>query len=343
MSRHAKKRSICEESELGMNVRGEVMTDWEGHYRAHRNFLVSYAFRMTGSLADAEDIVQDTVSECLKFDPAVIKNHRAWMTRICANKSLDLLKSSARRKNKYIGTWLPDAIPETLNTELLRGIDVAADAKVELSESLAMSFLILLQTLSPVERSIFLLKDIFDYSFKEVSELVGKSEVACRKIAERARKSMTGHGRIIRQTSPDSEAMIGQFFEAAKLGDRALLMALLSEKSEFLTDGGGKAPAAPPMIGIPGQIADFFLASSIPTMFKSSNFRLEAQRVNAGPGFVISKQGPDGMWSFESIISFEIAANKIARIYAQRNPDKLNSILKMVGRDPRLFGSKKIA
>lgn len=310
-----------------MNVRDEVMTDWEDHYRAHRNFLVSYAFRMTGSLADAEDIVQDTVSECLKFDSSVIKNHRAWMTRICANKALDLLKSSARKRNEYIGTWLPDAIPETLEGEMLRCVTVAADVKMELSESLAMSFLILLQTLNPVERSIFLLKDIFDYSFKEVAELVGKSEAACRKIAERARKSMNGNGRIVRQTSLDSEAMIRQFFDAAKLGDRALMMSLLSEKPEFFSDGGGKAPAARPMIGVPGEIANFFLASSIPTMLKSSNFRLEVQRVNAGPGLVISKREAGGMWSFESIVSFEIEANRIERIYAQRNPDKLKSLL----------------
>jgi RNA polymerase sigma-70 factor (ECF subfamily) len=100
-----------------MGDKDEASQLWEDHYQAHRNFLIAYSFRMTGSLSDAEDIVQDAISECLRYDPNAIQNPRAWMTRICSNKALDLLKSSAKKRNEYIGTWLPDAIPESFHLE----------------------------------------------------------------------------------------------------------------------------------------------------------------------------------------------------------------------------------
>jgi RNA polymerase sigma-70 factor (ECF subfamily) len=203
---------------------------------------------------------------------------------------------------------------------------MAADSKVELSESLTMSFLILLQNLNPVERSIFLLKEIFDYSFKEVSELAGKSETACRKIAERARDSLQDKERKFPKPPADSEKLIRQFFEAAKLGDRPRLMSLLSEKSEFLSDGGGKVSAAPPMLGAPEKIAEFFLSLRNYPVFTSADYRMETKWVNSRPGMIISKRATDGLWYFETIISCEIENNQIARMFSQRNPDKLNRL-----------------
>lgn len=171
-----------------MNRQGNSIRTWEECYKIQRNFLISYAFRMTGSLMDAEDIVQDTVSECLKHDFGKIENHRAWMTRICSNKALDLLKSAYKNRTRYVGTWLPEFIPDALNFGRSYQNE---ESNSELSESLTISFLILLQTLGPIERAVFVLKEVFGYSFKEISKLLGKSEPACRKIAERARNSVS--------------------------------------------------------------------------------------------------------------------------------------------------------
>ncbi|WP_428742411.1 sigma-70 family RNA polymerase sigma factor [Tenacibaculum sp.] len=301
------------------------VSSWEDCYKQQRNFLVSYAFRMTGSLVDAEDIVQDTVFECLKHDFNTVSNHKAWMTRICSNKALDLLKSAHSKRNNYIGSWLPDMIPDAVNhkTSLLW-----EDASLELAESLTISFLVLLQNLRPVERAVFLLKDIFGYSFKEVSQLLEKNEANCRKIAERARNSINKQKKQnFSKPSPDAEKLIHQFFEAAKHGNQTKLEALLSDNSEFLSDGGGKVPAAP-IILTKQKIADFFMALQKSPIFSSKDYRLNVAWVNFRPGMIISKR-VENLWQPETVMSFEIENKCITRIFAQRNPEKLNILNKI--------------
>lgn len=302
-----------------MDRQGNSLRSWEDCYRAQRNFLISYAFRMTGNLMDAEDIVQETISECLTHDFEKVINHRAWMTRICSNKSLDLLKSASKNRNKYIGDWLPDMIPDTLNHGVIPQWE---DSNLELAESLTISFLVLLQTLRPVERAVFLLKDVFCYSFMDVSQLMGKSEPACRKIAERARASISEKKYKFSKPSVDAEKLIHQFFEAAKYGNKSQLEALLSDKSEFQTDGGGKVPAAP-MISTKAEIVDFFMSLQNSPIFSSHVYRFEITWINSRPGMIISKFVNEKYWQFETVMSFEIERQQIVRIFAQRNPDKL--------------------
>lgn len=299
----------------------QILKSWEECYETQREFLIAYAFRMTGSLEHAEDIVQDTVAQCLKTDFGKVTNHRAWMTRICSNKALDLLKSAESRRMSYIGTWLPDLIPDALDCGISHQ---TADSKLELSESITISFLVLLQALSPVERAVFLLKDVFDYPFKMVSELSGKSEQACRKIAERARNAVSKKDVKFTRPSSDAEKLVREFFEAAKAGDKSHLATLLSDHSLFLSDGGGKVAAAP-LIETKDGIIDFFCALQKSPTFSSQDYRLDTAWINSRPGIIISKLVNEN-WRLETLISFEIEERKISRIFAQRNPDKLKLI-----------------
>lgn len=305
-----------------MDRQGNSLKSWEDCYQIQRSFLISFAFRMTGSLMDAEDIVQDTVAECLSHDFDKVVNHCAWMTRICSNKALDLLKSAYKNRNTYVGTWLPDMIPDQLNYEINA---LQPDLNFELSESLTISFLVLLQTLGPTERAVFLLKDVFGYSFKDISQLLGKAEPACRKIAERARVAINVKRNKFTKPSIDSEKLIRQFFEAAQTGDRKQLETLLADQSEFLSDGGDKAPAAP-MMSTKEKIVEFFMSLQNYPIFTSNEYRWETTWVNSRPGMIITKFADDKKWQFETVMSFEIEEQKIVRIFAQRNPDKLKAI-----------------
>ncbi|MEP7081265.1 MAG: sigma factor-like helix-turn-helix DNA-binding protein, partial [Ginsengibacter sp.] len=271
--------------------------------------------------------------ECLAHDFDKVMNHRAWMTRICSNKSLDLLKSAHKNRNKYIGIWLPDMIPDTLKPQQLE------DSNFELAETITISFLLLLQTLRPVERAVFLLKDVFGYSFNDISQLLGKSKLACRKIAERARISISDKNHIFLKPSIDAEKLIRQFFEAARTGDQHQLEALLSEKSEFLADGGGKVPAAP-MISTKEKIVDFFMSLQKSPIFSPQGYRIETTWINSRPGIIISKLVNENFWQFETVISFEIQELQIVRIFAQRNPQKLKGIESLISKELNYTKSK---
>lgn len=302
---------------------------WESLFLANRSFLISFAFRMTGSLAEAEDLAQETFLECAKIDPATIKNHKSWLTKVCSNKAIDHLKSAASKRETYPGTWLPDAVPDSLQIwENLNSAE-SPDKNILLSESLTTSFLLLIDKLSPEERAVYLLGEVFEYSFKEISALLNKSDDACRKIAERARKAILQNKPVFTsKKSESSEKLIADFFTAVKSGDHATLLNLLSEKSEFWADGGGKVSAARTILKDPNLIANFFKGIGRSNVFQATEFKLERAQVNARPGVIITKMLPSGVWEFETIFSFEIEDGKIARIYAQRNPDKLSVLLK---------------
>jgi RNA polymerase sigma-70 factor (ECF subfamily) len=153
-----------------------------------------------------------------------------------------------------------------------------------------------------------------------------KSEGACRKTAQRARAAVLSAPRFV-PNSPDATDLIARFFESAKSGDKPSLVELLSDESEFWSDGGGKVPAAKTILADRMKIAVFFAALGSSQAFVPVDFKLDFTRVSSRPGLVISRRLPSGLWSFETIFSFEISDNRIARIYAQRNPDKLKVLL----------------
>jgi RNA polymerase sigma-70 factor (ECF subfamily) len=307
-------------------MKEDHLSGWEADWKQYRRFLISFAYRMTGSLSEAEDLVQETFLECAGVPRSEVRNPKSWLTKICANKGIDHLKSAYKRRETYPGTWLPDVIPDSLQVwSDLHGSESPERALIA-SESLTTSFLLLVERLTPEERAVYLLSEVFEYSYKEISALLDKSETACRKTAQRAREAIQAAPRF-EGHAPDSTVLIEQFFQFAKTGDQSSLAALLSDESQFWSDGGGKVPAAKTILTEKAKIANFFAALGASNAFASDNFKVDFTKVSSRPGLVISRKLPSGLWTFETILSFEILDGKIARIYAQRNPDKLQALL----------------
>jgi RNA polymerase sigma-70 factor (ECF subfamily) len=309
-----------------MVMKENLLSDWEADWKQHRSFLISFAYRMTGSLSEAEDLVQDVFLECARVPRSEIRNAKSWLTKICANKGIDYLKSAYKRRETYPGTWLPDVIPDSLQVwSNLQGGESPEKALIA-SESLTTSFLLLVERLTPEERAVYLLSEVFEYSYREIADLLDKSEGACRKTAQRAREAIQSAPRF-EANLPESAVLIEQFFEFAKNGDQVSLAALLSDESQFWSDGGGKVAAAKTILFEKTKIAHFFAALGASNAFASDDFKVDFTKVSSRPGLVISRKLPSGLWTFETILSFEILNGKIARIYAQRNPDKLQALL----------------
>lgn len=311
-----------------MEHKTNYLNDWESLFIQYRPYLISFAFRMTGSLSESEDIVQDTFIQCAPINPKEVSNHKSWLTKICSNKSLDYMKLAYKKREVYQGTWLPDAVPDSFQYwgNLLEG--VAPDKQMLYTESLSTSFLLILQKLNPEERVIYILNEVFDYSFAEISEFMCKSEDACKKSAQRARKAFENEKRFNKYTQNDQE-VIKQFFDVAKTGDKDALLGLLAHDSEFWADGGGKVSvASKEVVRDLGFIAKFFATIWSGPLLNSEKVRQEFKIVNEKPGLVVSKLTDDGKWVFDSIVTAEVENGKVARLFTQRNPDKLESLLK---------------
>lgn len=307
---------------MNMTTNSSFLPEWEQYFILYRPFLIAFSFRLTGSLCEAEDMVQDTFISCAETDPKKIENKRAWLTRVCSNRSIDLLRSAQKRRETYPGVWLPDAVPESFQ------FWGPAEKNLLERESLTTSFLLLLQKLTPEERVTYLLGDILEYSYREIAEILKKSEDACKKIGQRARKSFDNHKRFYSNTLEDQK-IVTKLFDFAKVGDTEGVMSLLSSDSEFWADGGGKVSvASKDVIKDLLRTARFFSGIwSSPKALNNSDNRQEFLFVNERPGIVVSCKDSDGSWSIHTIMSFEIENGKIARIFAQRNPDKLSGLL----------------
>jgi RNA polymerase sigma-70 factor (ECF subfamily) len=309
-----------------MAMSEDHLNAWESDWKQYRPFLISFAYRMTGSLSEAEDLVQDTFLECARVPRSEIRNPKSWLTKICANKGIDQLKSAYKRRETYPGTWLPDVIPDSLQIWAnLHGSESPEKTLID-SESLTTSFLLLVERLTPEERAVYLLSEVFEYSYKEIAALLDKSEDACRKTAQRARAAVHSAPKFA-SNSKDSVGLIARFFECAINGDNASIAELLADESEFWADGGGKVPASKTILRERSAIARFFAALGTSKAFVPGDFKLDFTNASSRPGLIVSRKLPSGLWTFETIFSFEIRDGKIARIYAQRNPDKLKALL----------------
>ncbi|HKP95289.1 MAG TPA: sigma-70 family RNA polymerase sigma factor [Fibrobacteria bacterium] len=300
------------------------MKAWDGLFIQYRPFLVSFAFRIMGSLSEAEDLVQETFLECARFAPSEINNHKAWLTKVCSNKSLDHLKSAYKKRELYPGNWLPDQVPERLQVWHHLANEDLPENKVMQSEGLTTSFLLMAERLTPEERVVYLLKEAFGYPYKEIGEFLGKNEAACRKTAQRAREALDS-GKKFGDPPRGAEKLIAEFFALAKQGDAKKLAQMLASGSKLWGDGGGKVAAAGFIQGA-DRIARYFIMLAGLPEFNSDGYKVEFHRVNSRPGMVISRQLPSGLWAFDTVTSFEFENDKITRIYGQRNPEKLDAL-----------------
>ena len=289
-------------------MRGRAADSATETFVAHRNLLFTVAYELLGSAADAEDVLQETWLRWADVDLDTVHDRRAYLVRIATRQSLNRLRTMRRRKETYVGPWLP----EPLHT----APDVAED--VELAESVSLALLLVLETLSPTERAVFVLREAFDVSYDEIAAAVDKSPAAVRQIAHRARQHV-GARRPRAVASPgETRAALASFQRAVETGDLHGLLAVLAPEVVLIADGGGvKQAALRPVIGAEkvvrlmlgglGKIAGTF--SAAPTM------------VNGNPALIVRLDG-----ELDGVIAIRVEEARITGLYYVRNPAKLSRV-----------------
>ncbi len=278
-------------------------------FETHRGLLTGVAYRMLGSVSDAEDLVQETWLRWTKADMAEIKAPKSWLLTVVSRLCLDRLKSARVQREQYYGTWLPEPLlenaPATTSTE-------------EVDESVSIALLLVLEKLSPVERAGFLLHEVFGHTFEEIGEILEKPAVNCRKLVSRARERVRAEKPRFTATNREHEELLTRFLNACRAGEMEPLMDLLGEGAALYSDGGGKASAVPKVLDDRAVIAKFFIGISRQGGPARGFYETQPTRFNGTPGVLILMDG-----KVVTALSLEIADGKISRIFAHRNPEKL--------------------
>jgi RNA polymerase sigma-70 factor, ECF subfamily len=278
-------------------------------FEAHRRYLMGLAYRMLGSLAEAEDAVQEAYLRWHRADIAAIDDPRAFLAKVVTRLCLDHLKSARVRRERYVGPWLPEPVLDTAALD--------AESAGEYAHDLSVALMLTLERLSPLERAAFLLHDVFDVPFVEIAAALGRDTAACRQLAARARI----HVRAARPRftpSPDEGALLADAFRrAVRSGDVGAMTQLLTDDAVLLTDGGGKRIAALNPIHGADKIGRFF-AGIVGKTPELDAWRVRAAAINGLPGFIYAE--PDGALQ---TIAFDIRDGRITAIYVVLNPEKL--------------------
>jgi len=272
-------------------------------FETHRAYLTRLAYRMLGSVAGAEDAVQETWLRWEAAGAPELHTPRAWLTRTCTRICLDHLKSARVQREDYVGEWLPEPLVEGEPTPLER------------DETLSMALLHTIERLRPKERAVFLLRDVFDYPFDDIAEIVQTSPANCRQLTSRARKRLRGH--TTQRADAETHKRLGSaFFAALRTGDMVALEGMLAEDVVMVSDGGGKALAArKPVVH---RRAVLRLLKAI-YLRRPREFRAEERWFNGSPGTLLFEGG-----QLVSAFSFDVVGGRIVHIFVQRNPEKLN-------------------
>ncbi|MFI7452711.1 RNA polymerase sigma-70 factor [Nonomuraea sp. NPDC049714] len=275
---------------------------------AHRNLLFTVAYEMLGSAADAEDVLQETWLRWMKVDMGQVRDQRAYLVRITTRRSLDRLRTMRRRKEAYIGSWLPEP--------LLTAPDVAED--VELAESVSMALMLVLEMLSPTERAVFVLREAFTVSYDEIASAVGKSPAAVRQIAHRARRHVDAR-RPREVVSPSqARAALESFQRALEARDLQGLLDVLAPEIVLVSDGGGVKRAAPRPITGADKVARFIVAGLGKAEVALTG---ESTVVNGNPALLVRVDG-----EIDGVIAIDVEGARITGLYYVRNPAKLTRI-----------------
>ncbi len=281
-------------------------------FEQQRKRLMALAYRMLGSLGEAEDAVQDTYLRWHRQAIAELRSPEAWLVTACTRLCIDRLRAAKVARQAYAGPWLPEPIVEPV-------VAPEAEFEVELAESLSMAFLLVLERLSPAERAAYLLRQAFDYDYAAIAGILGKSEAACRQLVSRAQKHIRdGRPRFggAEAGLPDLARQLARRFAlAAESGDVAAFAGLLADDAMIWSDGGGKARAALNVIHGADRCARFFAGLA---RKHGPGFSRQFCRVNGQPGFVVFQAGRP-----VSVFTFGIEQGRIRAIFVVRNPDKL--------------------
>jgi RNA polymerase sigma-70 factor (ECF subfamily) len=280
--------------------------DPETKFQEMRPMLFSLAYRMLGTRSDAEDIVQDAYLRWRGASTDEIRTPKSYLTTVVARLSLDSLKSARRKRETYIGEWLPEPLIEPPGT-----------SAVEMAESLSLAFLHILEALTPDERVAFLLREVFDADYAEIAATLDTSEANCRQLIARARKHIHARRPKFKVDRARQQSVLQQFLAACQTGDPSQLLPLLSPDVEIHTDGGGKAAATLNPIYGADKVSRFF--KGLANKGVASGFIAKLVNVNGDPGAVLM-QGA----SPDTVVSVHLNdSGQIHRIFLVRNPDKL--------------------
>jgi RNA polymerase sigma-70 factor, ECF subfamily len=275
----------------------------ENAFARHRSLLFTVAYEMLGSASDAEDVVQETWLRWADVDEGEVRDPRAYLVRIVTRQALNRLRSVARRREEYVGDWLPEP--------LLTSPDVAAD--VELAESLSIAMLTVLETLGPVERAVFVLREVFETPYDDIAVAVGKSPAAVRQIAHRARDHVAARRPRMSVSTTEQQEAVDRFLAAIRHGDLQGLLDVLAPDVVVFSDGGGLVAAAPRPIEGAELVANFLIGAA-----RAADFDAKAVWLNGSPGGRIDVGG-----EINAAVSLSVENGRITHIYAIRNPRKL--------------------
>jgi len=287
----------------------------------HRGLLISVAYRVLGSVTDAEDAVQEAWLRWSKADPAEVFNPRAFLVRVTTRLAMDRLRRAKARRESYVGSWLPEPI--------LTGRDVAED--VALAESVSMAMLVVLETLSPLERAVFVLREAFGMPYAEIADVLGRKEEAVRQLGRRARDHVQERRSRFDADQTEQRQVTERFLEATSTGNLEALMAVLSPGVTLVADGGGKALAPRRPVHGAEKVARFLLA--VATEERTARFlesigsepskevRAHPTEVNGGPGIVVTSEGEP-----VSALVLDVSDGMVRTIRLVANPEKLAGV-----------------
>ncbi len=275
---------------------------------AHRNLLFTVAYEILGSAADAEDVLQETWLRWVKVDLEQVRDQRGYLIRITTRQSLNRLRTLQRRREAYVGPWLPEP--------LLTAPDAAED--IELAESVSMAMMLVLETLSPTERAVFVLREAFDVGYDEIAAAVGKSPAAVRQIAHRARRHVEARRPRTAVSRSEGQAVLEAFQRAVEGSDLQALMDVLAPDVVAVSDGGGlKLTALQPIFGVEKVIRMF-----VGSMQKiGGTLTTEPTVINGSPALLFSFDG-----ELDGVVALRIEDNHVTGIYYVRNPEKLSRL-----------------
>lgn len=285
-----------------------------------RRMLVNLCYRMLGSIADAEDAVQETYARWYALPDqqrAAVVSQPGWLFTAASRICLDMLGSARSRRERYIGEWLPEPIPDPAKWTSQGSAETTTDPadRVTLDESVSMALLVVLESMTPAERVAFILHDVFRYTFVEIASIVGRTPQACRQLASSARRRVREAQTPAASTQQRAE-MVAAFKVAWQTGDLAALIRLLAPAATAITDGGGQVSAALEPIHGAAAIARFF----VDVLDRQPDLDVDETRVNGESG-LIARAGKTTL----AVVAFEIVGDRISHVWAVRNPEKLTA------------------
>jgi RNA polymerase sigma-70 factor, ECF subfamily len=286
-----------------MDVSGDIFNE-------HRPRLFGIAYRMLGSRADVEDVLQETYLRWMESNPSALRSVEGWLVTVLTRLCIDRLRSAKTEREAYTGTWLPEP--------LVTPGPLSPDRTVELASDISIAFLTVLERLAPEERAAFLLHEVFDFDYSEISKIIGKNQAACRQIVRRAKHRVREDRPRFSVNREAHGQLLEKFIEAASSGQREQIVNLLADEVRVTADGGSKVSSFRKVLQGSDRVARFYAGLS--RKF-AGRFVYRLAEINGEPGLLRYVDG-----KLESAQSFVINGTQICEIYIMRNPDKLNDI-----------------